>query len=326
MRFALIIAAWLGVALTLGACSGFIDKQAADSTYRILAKSQQAGRRQSDLELARAAAPSGILQLETFALAYPDHRGFKQMHAEALCQYLVGFVFDDWEEAQLAGRAEEAAQLAARVTRLSASCVEANLAVAPAKWRAARAAGPLEWRQTIDTAAREHLAPLLWLATIDSLTLALDPMGNLAKLGSITAGLRRCVELAPGFHDSDAELLLGTLEAGASRFMGGSDGSERFARARQQLGEGALLVEVMYARGTLVAKRDRARFEATLRQVLAADLSRWPERRLANELAKRKAERYLAAVEQLMADWRPGGAPSSSESLESPDSGVSPSP
>lgn len=310
MRFSLVLTAWLIALLTLTACSGFIDKQAADSTYRILAKSQQAGRRQSDLELARAAAPSGILQLETFALAYPDHRGFKQMHAEAICQYVVGFVFDDWEEAQLQGRAEEDAKLGERVTRMAASCVEANLAIAPAAWREARAKGPLEWREIINTASREHLSSLLWLATIDSLALALDPMGNLAKLGSITAALRRCVELQPGFHDSDAELLLGTLEAGASRFMGGSDGSERFAQARQQLGEGALLVEVMYARGTLVAKQDRPRFEATLRQVLAADLSRWPERRLPNELARRKAERYLAAIDQLMAEWRPGDSPS----------------
>ncbi len=295
--------------LAASACSGFIDKQAADSTYRILDKSQVAARRQSDLELARAALPGGILQMEAFALAYPAHRGFKLLHAEALCQYGVGFVFDDWEDAQLRGRTEEAAAIAARVARLTATCVDANLALAPPAWREARTKGSAAWRATIDTAARDHLAQLLWIATSDAIVLALDPMRNLGKLDSITAALKRCIELAPGFHDSDAELLLGTLEAGASRFLGGPDGSARFAMARTQLGEGALLVEVMYARGALVAKQDRARFEETLRQVLAADLTRWPERRLANELARQKAQRYLAAIDQLIAKKAESGEP-----------------
>lgn len=297
------------VLLVASACSGFIDKQAADSTYRILAKSQAAARRQSDVELARAAAPSGILQIESFALAYPDHRGFQLLHAEALCQYAVGFVFDDWEDAQLRGRTEEAASLGARVKRLVASCTEANLALAPPGWRAARTKGTASWRSAIATASREHVPELLWIATSDAVVLALDPIQHLGELDSITAALKRCIALAPGYHDSDAEILLGTLEAGASRFFGGPDGSAWFAQARAQLGSGGLLVDVMYARTTLVAKQDRARFEATLRHVLRADLTQWPERRLANELALRKAERYLASIDQLVARRAPGAGP-----------------
>lgn len=305
MRLAWVLTAWL----TAGACSGFIDRQAADTTYRVIAKAQVAARRQADLELARAAAPSGILQLEAFALAYPEHRGLARLHAEAVCQYAFGFVLDDWEDAQLGGRAEAAAPLAARVRRLAAACVDANLALAPAAWRQARAGAPAAWRAAIDAATREHVPQLLWIATADASVLALDPLANLGKLDSILAALKRCIALAPGAHDSDAELLLGTLEAGLSQYLGGPDGSARFAEARAQLGAGALIVEVMYARGTLVAREDRAAFERTLRQVLAADLDAWPERRLANELARRKAERYLAAMEQLMARSVPGAPP-----------------
>src|SRR4051812_38374126 len=101
--------------LALTGCSGFINKQAAESTYGILEKSQAAARRQGDVELARAARPSGIIQLEAFALAYPDHRGFKLLHAESVCAYAIAFVFDDWEDAQLGGRSEEAVRLGARV-------------------------------------------------------------------------------------------------------------------------------------------------------------------------------------------------------------------
>jgi TRAP transporter T-component len=312
----------LAALLVTASCSGFINKQAADSTYRILSQSQVVGRRQFDLELARAAVPGGIFQLEAFALAYPDHRGFKLLHAESLCQYAVGFVFDDWEDAQLRGRAEEAAALEARVTRLVTACAEANLALAPPAWRQARSEGRSAWRAMIEKASREHVSQLLWIATSDAVLLAMAPLRNLPKVDSITAALQRCIALHPGFHDSDAELLLGTLEAGASRFLGGADGSARFTQARASLGEGALIIDVMYARGTLVAKQDRARFEATLRQVLAADVTKWPERRLANELARKKAERYLAAIDQLIAPPSPR-APSAEPDARAPAAGAS---
>ena len=116
----------------------------------------------------------------------------------------------------------------------------------------------------------------------------------------ITTTLERCVALEPGFHGADAELLLGTLAAGRSQFLGGADGEAWFAQARAGAGEGALLVDVMFARGTLVARQDRDQFERTLRAVLAADVTRWPERRLTNELARRKAARYLAAIDRLI--------------------------
>jgi len=286
--------------LAMTACTGFVNKQAADSTYRILEKSQAAARRQGDFELARAAVPSGIMQLEAFALAYPDHRGFKLLHADAVCGYATAFVFDDWEDAQLGGRSDEATRLGARVVQLATTCVDANLALLPPTWREARAKGTDSWNAIVAKATPEQVPQLLWIATADAVVLAIDPIRSLGKLRSLTLALERCIALRPGFHDSDAELLLGTLEAGRSRFLAGADGSALFARARAQQGDSALLVDVMFARGTLVAKNDRDRFEATLQQVLAADVTRWPERRLANELARRKAQRYLASIDRLL--------------------------
>ena len=74
-RITFPLIAWLALAT---GCSSFINKQAASSTYRILQKSTEAARRQIDLQLAREALPGGVLQLEAFSLASPDHRGFKR--------------------------------------------------------------------------------------------------------------------------------------------------------------------------------------------------------------------------------------------------------
>lgn len=284
------------VLASVAACSGFIDDQAAKSTYRILASSQVAARRLPDIELAAAAVPGGIVQL-AFALAYPKHAGFRRLHAEAICQYAVGFVFDDWEAAHFAARTDEATRLAARLETLLDICTRANLALLPERWRSAEGDA---WIALLPSAKREHATPLLWVASANSVRIALAPMRAMSLLQSTQATLERVVALAPGAHDADAELLLGSLRAGASAFFGGPDGSAQFAAARRALGDGALLVTVLEARGVAVAKKDRERFRRALEGVLAADVTRWPDRRLANELARRKARRYLDAIDTMI--------------------------
>jgi hypothetical protein len=258
----------------------------------------EAAPRQADLELARDAMPGGIMQLEAFALAYPDHRGFREMHANALCQYAVTFVFDDWEEASFAGRRDEAERLADRLRGLLDSCADAQRALLPIAWRDATTPAAINAR--LPSLTREQVPHVLWLATAGAVRLALDPLQNLAQLPVIRAQLARCAELAPGFRNADAEVLLGTLQAGQSSFFGGNDGSNYFARARKLAGEGVLNVDVMFARGVAVARKDRALFTSTLERALAADVRRWPEHRLANEVARKKARRYLAAVDKLV--------------------------
>ncbi|HWO17728.1 MAG TPA: TRAP transporter TatT component family protein [Kofleriaceae bacterium] len=293
------LAGIVAVCATLG-CSSWINERAARTTYDVLERSQEAARRLPDVQLAREAMPGGIVQLEAFALAYPHHAGFRQLRAESLCQYATGFVFDDWEDASLTGRTGDAARISARLGPLLAACADASLALLPPAWRDARARGGAAWSALVARATRAEVPALLWIASSDAVQLALDPLRNLARLGPLTETLTRCTQLLPGAHDADGELLLGTLLAGRSRFLPGDDGTRHFEAARRSLGPGGLIADVMYAHGVAVARRDRALFVATLERVLAADVTRWPERRLANELARQKARRYLAAADTLL--------------------------
>jgi hypothetical protein len=287
MKLAVIVFALCG-------CASFIDNKAASSTYRILEKSMEAASHQSDLELARQAMPGGIMQLEAFSLAYPSHRGFRVMYADALCQYAVTFVFDDWEEASLAGRRDDTERHADRLRGLLDTCVATQRTLLPRAWRDG------DIKAHLPALSRDQVPAVLWLATAGAVRLALDPLQNLAQLPLIKAELARCAEVSPGFRNADAEVLLGTLQAGQASFFGGNDGADHFERARKLTGERVLNVEVMFARGVAVARKDRALFTSTLERVLAADLSRWPEQRLANEVARKKARRYLAAIDKLM--------------------------
>jgi hypothetical protein len=286
--------------LLLAGCSGFIEKRAADSTLKLLRSGNVAVRRLADVELAREAAPGGVVQLTVFAAAYPDHRGFRELYAESLCQYATGFVFDDWEAASFAGNADETKRLATRLDKLLASCVDASLDLLPPTWRAA-AADADRWKALLPSAKREHVPFLLQIGSAQVVTLAIAPLkGGIAGLDRAIATLTRCTELAPGFRDAQGEILLGSILAGRSRFFGGPNGEAQLAAARRFLGPGGIMVDVMYARGVAVAQQNRTLFQRSIDAALAADLTRWPERRLENELARIKAARYAAAIDTLI--------------------------
>jgi hypothetical protein len=57
--------------------------------------------------------------------------------------------------------------------------------------------------------------------------------------------------------------------------------------------------KVLYARYYATVVQDRDLYVRTLKEVLATPGSIWPEQRLANELARRRAARYLAQVDEL---------------------------
>ena len=286
--------------LALAGCSSFIESRAASSTYRILQHGNAAARRLSDIELARSAAASGIVQMATFADAYPQHRGFRELHADAVCQYAIGFVFDDWEAASLSDRAEDARRIADRLERLLATCIDLNLALLPPPWRAALD-DTARWEAMLPSVQREHVPFLLHIASAEAVRVAVSPItAGLRRLQRATATLARCTEVAPGFRDAEGELLLGSLRAATSRFLGGPDGEAQFAAARRVLGSSAIAVDVIYARSIAVARKDRQLFLRLLDGALAADLSRWPDRRLPNEMARIKAQRYRAAVDALI--------------------------
>ena len=80
--------------------------------------------------------------------------------------------------------------------------------------------------------------------------------------------------------------------------IGDSGGPEH--QGAQMLGPRArelVMAKVMFARFYAVVIQDRALFESTLKEVLATPANVFPQQRLANEIARRRAARYLAHVE-----------------------------
>jgi len=259
-------------ALFVCACGGFIERETATSTLRILESSQVAARRLGDVDLARDALAGGIVQLAAFELAFPNEPRFAALHADAVCDYAQGFVFDAWEDATLAKREDEVKTTSARLDVLLGECIALEAARLPKGW-------------TIATLRSGDVPAALAIGRAKAVKLALAPMAMLGELPSLRELLERCATLRPGFHDGDAELLLGIIATQLAKFLPGNEGEVWFQRAAARAGDGVLMVALVRAHATGATDE--------LQRIANADLSRWPEHRLANALAVRKARRYL---------------------------------
>lgn len=297
--------ATLALAASSG-CAGFIEKRAADSTYSVMQRSSVAVQRASDVELARAAAPGGLVQLEAFHLAYPNHRGFVELLAEGYCQYASGFLHDDWEELVLAGDTAGADRVRDRTLNLLDQCVHWGLRLLDDEWKQAYDAGPAELDARIAGADDDDVAGMSWVAVGMVTSIGMNPMDpqRMRYLPTADKLLERIVELAPAHRDAMALVMLGALDSSRPAFLGGDpDAGERhFERARELTRGEVLVVDVVFARTYAVAVKDRTLFRETLERVVEANTARWPERRLTNEMAIQKARMYLDAEAALFGD------------------------
>jgi hypothetical protein len=289
----------IAAALALGAaCSP--ERLAASTALSLAERTKGAFSQESELELARASIPGGLKQLEGFLLVTGKRRDVLQMLAEGYCGWGAGFLQDDWE-AEVLERGGDGRALAESARVALGRC---------ARYAAWQLPAPLDRVMELpEPAARAALAaarpadavPLYRIASAHATLLGVTGELLLAlRAPRMIAVLRRVVALAPELDDGQAQLLLAVLLASAPRVAGGDldEAERRLAAARQRSGGRLLIVDVLEARAVAVATGDRARFFAALVRAATTAPSVWPERRLANELAQRKARRYLRVGER----------------------------
>ena len=94
-------------------------------------------------------------------------------------------------------------------------------------------------------------------------------------------------------------MTLGIIYCSQGKAIGGDPdlGKKYFEEAIDATEGKYLMPRVMFARFYAVIVQDRPLFEKTLKEVIAAPRTSGPTQRLPNELAKRRAARYLAHAE-----------------------------
>jgi hypothetical protein len=150
---------------------------------------------------------------------------------------------------------------------------------------------------------KKDIPAIVWTAANWSqfISLHLDSTAVLGDIPRVTALLERSAEIEGEYFEGLPYIMLGSLHAFRPPIMGGSPEKslENFERAFEVSQGRFLLAKYLYSRYYCYRIQDADEFESTLEWILAQQLPIYPDHRLLNEIAKRKANRLLREKDEL---------------------------
>lgn len=130
--------------------------------------------------------------------------------------------------------------------------------------------------------------------------ISLDDPETLAQLPKIEKMMLRVQELQPGFFYGGAEIFLGSYYGSRPKMFGGDliKSKAFFEQALRYSGSKFLMSQVLMAKYYAVPAQDEAVYREHLGRVLDFALDQFPEQRLSNAIAQRRAKKLLEEIHE----------------------------
>jgi hypothetical protein len=304
MRLALVLV----LVATSAACD--IGKFTVNTTSKVLLRAQPSLQQEADYELARQAIPGTLKTIEGFWIVDPGNWRLIRLLTEGYCSYGTGFVEDDWEEAKRKQDLTAAEYHNTRSTKIFNRCLNYALLALGDRWKKELfGSQEVVKKLLLEKGGQKRRFSMMYAA------LALGSIANhntnlpdmIGYLPTVQQVLEHVVEIdkrSPEKNLSHAALphiALGMLHSARPKAMGGDPdrAKHHFEEALRITSNRLLLARTLMAYRVGLATNDRKFFHDQLKIVLETPPSIWPEQRLANEVAHRKARRYLSQEKEL---------------------------
>ncbi len=287
---------------------------AAGSTIGVLAQGSPALSSLEDPDLVEDSLPGSIGTMEALLAIKPESGTLRSNLARAYCSLGFGFLEERMERALEHDDEENYEHFRRRASLSFKRAKEVGLGALD-QWQSdggghagAIRAGLPAWAaylQKFNNAA-EQVPAMFWGAYgwARYISNNKENPDAVADLPFVIALVRRVNELDATYYDHAPPILLGGMLGSTPRELAGE---EVFAASRAEFERGItasarknLMYLVQYARIWAVSAQDRALYTSLLNEVInAGDIH--PAYRISNLIAKRRAERYLRQVDDLIA-------------------------
>jgi tetratricopeptide (TPR) repeat protein len=285
IRFIFVL---LLIAILLLGCSR--RRLAVQATLPLISSQIISMQEERDADLAEIAIPASLKMLEGLAKEDPENIWILQKLAEGFCGYAFSFL-EDSEPDRASGLYLRGKYYAFRALEIQSN------------GKTLRRLSLDEWGKRMAEVTPSQQAALFWAGQCwgSWLSLNLDSVEAFSDLPRIDVLMNRAVELDPDFHYAGPHLFLGAYYGGRSRMLGGNPDKARnhFEQALKITEGKYLLISFLYAKTYAVQNQDRNLFKTQLEKVLEASDDVFPEQRLANQIAKRKAAVLLGKIDEL---------------------------
>ncbi|MBI5366038.1 MAG: hypothetical protein HZA54_03295 [Planctomycetes bacterium] len=258
--------------------------------------------RETSVRHAREAGPALLKMLDGFLVSSPDNPALLVSGARLNTTFAFALLEEEdaaWaRELYIKARGYGLRALAQRRPALAA-------ALAPgAGSRTGGGGGGPELAAALAETDRADLAPLFWTAYAwgSRINLQRNSPDSVAELPAVQQVMQRVIELDPAYFNAAPHLFFGVTLGARSAALGGDLAGSRthFEAALAGSGRRYLLTQVLYARFYAVSAQDRTLFVKLLTEVKNAPAELAPEQALANAIARRRAEKLLAQVDDLI--------------------------
>jgi len=275
------------IVLAAGGMNCSIQKMAVGATGGIIDNTLASLYEEQDLEIAESAIASNLKMLEGLIRSDPGNEKLLLLVTEGYTGYALGFVEDD--------SPDRARVLYKRARDYGITLLSRNPELKTAL------NSPLDVLEgALAGTGREDVPALFWTANAwgSYIKLSMSDLSAMADLGRVQALMNRVVELDETFYFGGAHLFLGVIEAEKGITGNPATAKMHLDRALEIANRKFLLTQVLYARHYAVKQLDEKLFDTLLQEVIDTPGGVLPEYRLINEIAKRKAGRYLAMKDE----------------------------
>lgn len=300
-------------AVNLVACD--LGQVTVGTTAKVLVRAQPSLQMESDYQLAHDAIPGALKTIEGFWVVDPENENLIGILTEGYCQYGTGFVEDDWEVARFAKKLDDIEYHNARATRIFTRCLNYALKQLGSEWQKQLFEAPEAVAKLAKATGGDKRNQMMWaaLALGSVINHNLERAEMLAYQPTIRILLDRVLELdkakLPARADYAAlpHIAYGMLHSAASAQFGGRadlaklefETALKLTADKDHPDGRLLLARTLMGYRLGVMTNDRKFFHEQLKKVLETPPSVWPEQRLANEVAHRRARRYLSHEKDL---------------------------
>jgi tetratricopeptide (TPR) repeat protein len=273
----------LVISLLLTGCS--MKAQMVRSMDPIMEDMSSVVNMSNDVDLIRDGLPASLIQMDGFIKSDPNNKLLLKA-AESYFGYAFSFV-EDVNRPRASALYLKAREYALRALK---------------KYRQFDEQAP-DLNDMLANCGKQDVPALYWAAGswLAWIGLNVDNPEAIMDIPKVEAMLDRVIELDETYYYGMAYAMLGGLYASQPKNMGGNPekANKQFQKAFNISGSKLLAAQLMYAKFYAVQIQDKALFVNTLSEIIATPVNFFPERNLANEVAKRKAKDLLEKVDTL---------------------------
>ncbi len=245
---------------------------------------------ETDLLLAEHAIPASLKMLEGLLREDPDNAIVLSRLAEGYCGYAFSFAEDTNPER------------ASRLYLRGRDFAERLLVISGAPENLTRQ-NPEEFKQSVQALNADHRNGLFWMSQCwaNWLIINLDDLQAFVAMALVETAMQRMLELDASYHYAGPHLFFGGFYGGRPKILGGNPDKARrhFDLCLKLTERKYLIAQLLYAKIYAVQVQDRELFKKLLNEVLEAPADILPEQRLANAVAKMKAQTLLETADEL---------------------------